>query len=533
MDGLMQAVSRDEAPRAGSQAANSFIATVYFKQATGLLDRGLYAEAEHYFSEVLKIWPDHAASLNNLGTSVWRQGRLKQAEELHRRALELNPDDYAILNNLGNVLWEQAQFDEAVEFYRAAVKLRPDSPEALMNFGVTLADFCELDQAFVYMRESLRLMPASVDCRLNLGNLYAMSGDYDSALACYDEALALRPDHPESRRNQSYIWLARGDFERGWAGYEWRLKCDKYRIVPVDTPRWCGEAIDGGSILLVSEQGLGDTLQFIRFAPEVKERVPRVTVACPAPLIRLLSQCAGVDLAVDWKGPLPACDVHIPLMSLPFALKTKLDAIPAEPYLSVDNATLEKWRPVVARALFPSGTARIARPHSPARPRKIGITWQGNQTNTVDRGRSFPIEHFAHIAAVPGVELISLQKGFGTEQLAALNGRFPITDLFGGKGAEDDQRDFLDTAALMTELDLVISPDSSVAHLAGGLGVPIWVALPAVPEWRWLIDRDDTPWYPSMRLFRQPSRGDWEGVFMQMADALLQMNAQKSTEAAA
>jgi tetratricopeptide (TPR) repeat protein len=507
----------------GSAVANSFIATVYFKQATTLLDHGQYAEAEAYYREALRIWPDHSASLNNLGTAVLRQGRIDEAEACHRRALELNPVDYAILNNLGNVLWEQGRLDDAVRYYRQAVELRPDSAEALMNFGVNLCDLGELEEALGYIRESLRLMPGSALCHLSLGNLFARQGKLDDALACYEQALRLRPDFPEVRRNRSYVWLNRGDFERGWAEYEWRLKCEKQRISPMNSPRWNGENLESQSILLVAEQGLGDTLQFIRFAQAVKQRSGQVTFACPAPLLRLVARCPGVDQVVDWKSPPPQHDIHVALMSLPAILGTTLASIPDKPYLSVDKPTIKQWRPIVARALS-RGTGR-AGDDAGSSPRafKVGVAWQGNRGNTVDRSRSFPLYHFAHVARVPGVRLISLQKGYGTEQLTELGGRFSIGELVDRENGEGDRRDFLDTAAVMTQLDLVVTADSAVAHLAGGLGVTVWLALPAVAEWRWLIDRDDSPWYPTMRLFRQTSPGDWDSVFKRMAQMLEQM----------
>jgi len=506
---------------ARSDVANSFIATVYFQQATSLLNRGLYAEAEAYFREVLRIWPDHGGALNNLGTAVWRQGRLQEAESRHRRALALKPDDFAILNNLGNVLWEQDRLDEALRYYREAVQLRPDSPEALMNLGVTLSDLGEFDEALTYIRESIRLQPAPADSHVNLGMTLARGGDLEEALACYEHALMLRPEFPEARRNRAYIWLARGDFERGWSEYEWRLKCPKLRTLPVDRPLWGGDDLEGRTILLHAEQGLGDTLQFIRFAPLVKERGGRVVVACPAPLLRLVVGCAGVDVVVDWMKPLPDCDLQAPLLSLPAILGTTLADLPGQvPYLTVDGRTVHDWRPVVERSLGHGKSGATNGRCNPARDFKIGIAWQGNRENKVDRWRSPPLTHFAHLAAVPGVRLISLQKGTGTEQVAELAGRFAVAELLHQDGSDEDQRDFLGTAAVMSQLDLVVTPETAVAHLAGGLGVRVWVALSTVGDWRWLIDREDSPWYPTMRLFRQTAPGDWESVFERMARAL-------------
>ena len=523
MPGLLQSPSGTEGVGpVGGNVANSFIATVYYKQATALLDRGLYDEAEGYFREVLRIWPDHPGALNNLGTAVCRQQRIPEAEEYHRRALVLDPNDHAILNNLGNVLWEQGRLDEAVRYYRQAIQLRPDSPKALMNFGVTLSDLGEFDEALQWIRESLRLQPDPPGSHVNLGNLLARQGDLDGAIACYEHALHVCPDFAEARRNRAYIWLTRGDFERGWPEHEWRLKCSELLLLTVNSPRWTGEDLGGRSILLIAEQGLGDTLQFIRFAPLVKERQGQVVVACPKPLIRVVARSPGVDRVVDWKSAVPACDVHASLLSLPAILGTTLANLPAEPYLSVDSGTVEKWRPIVARALRWRDRRETESVKKPDRVFKIGIAWQGNRGHKGDRWRSFPLTHFAHLAELPGVRLISLQKSDGSEQLAELTGRFPVADLTRRNKGHKDRRDFLDTAAVMTQLDLVVTPDSSLAHLAGSLGVRVWVPLSTVGEWRWLTDRDDSPWYPTLRLFRQTTFGDWESVFKRMADALRQ-----------
>jgi Flp pilus assembly protein TadD len=501
--------------------ARSYTARVYFGQATSLLNRGMLAEAESYFKEVLRIWPDHADSMNNLGTAVWRQGRLHEAEMYYRQARALAPDDFAVLNNLGNVFREQGRLTRAVRLHQKAVRLQPDSARALMNLGVTRSELGDFDQAVRLLRKSLRLDPDFADCQVNLGMTLARQGNLDAALLCYEEALRLRPDFPEPRRNRAYIWLARGDFARGWPEYEWRLKCPKFRTLPVNRPRWSGDDLAGRSILVHAEQGLGDTLQFIRFAPLLKNRGAHVAVACSELLLRLASRSPGVDLAVDWMSPLPDCDVQIPLLSLPSVLGTTLETLPSEiPYLSPDVQTVERWRPIVARAIGDHPNAESDALGKAHRIFKIGIAWQGSRGHPTDRWRSFPLEYFAHLAALPGVRLISLQKGDGAEQLAKLGGRFAVAELNAEAGESQGLRDFLDTGAVMSGLDLVVTPDSALAHLAGGIGVKVWVALSTVGEWRWLIDREDSPWYPTMRLFRQTSFGDWDGVFKSMALAL-------------
>jgi Flp pilus assembly protein TadD len=522
MEAAVPQPAEQEAPAPESAlAATSFTATVYFKQALQLLNGGYFADAETYFREVLRLWPDDAGTLNNLGTAVWRQERLHEAEGYYRRAQARKPDDFAILNNLGNVLWEQGRLEDALRSYQEAGALKPDSAAVLRNLGVTLSDLGRFDEALVATRESLRLEPDYADSHVNLGMTFARQGNQEEALSCYERAVEIRPDFPEARRNRAYIYLARGDFERGWPEYEWRLRCPKLRTLTVDRPRWNGESLDGRSILLHSEQGLGDSLQFIRFARSLKARSCRVVAACPAPLIRLVARCPGVDSVVDWTSSLPDCDVQAPLLSLPAILGTTLATLPAQmPYFGLDSRTVNDWRPVVERAVGSGAHRRSPGRRSRARVFKIGIAWQGNRANTVDRWRSFPLSHFAHLATLPGVRLISLQKGEGTEQLANLGGEFPVAELSHPDHGGDDRRDFLDTAAVMTQLDLVVTPETAVAHLAGSLGVRVWVALSSVGDWRWMIDRDDSPWYPTMRLFRQDSFGDWDGVFQRMAQTL-------------
>ena len=433
-----------------------------------------------------------------------------------------DPKDYAILNNLGNILWEQGRLDEAVRWFRPAVALRPDSAVALMNLGVTLSDLGAFDEALSFIRESLRLLPDSPSSHVNLGNTLARQGNLDAALACYEHALRIRPDFPEARRYRAYLWLARGDFERGWPEHEWRFKCTKPRLLAVESPRWTGDELNGRSILLVGEQGLGDVLQFIRFARLVKERGGHVVLACPEPLIRLADRCPGVDRVVDWNSTLPACDVHAHLMSLPLILGTTLENLPSRPYLSVETTTGLAWRPIVAQTLSRLGPPGLAEGRHTGRDFTIGIAWQGNRGNTIDRWRSFPLALFAHLAKLPGVRLISLQMGDGTEQVAELAGRFPVAELRQEDDGDDPRGDFADTAAVMSHLDLVVAPESAVAHLAGSLGRKVWVPLSTVGDWRWMLEREDSPWYPTMRLFRQSAPGDWETVFERMAGALSQ-----------
>jgi len=270
-------------------------------------------------------------------------------------------------------------------------------------------------------------------------------------------------------------------------------------------PLWSGEPLAGKTILLHIEQGIGDTIQFIRYASIIKRQGAAVILECPKPLFGLLEGCPGIDQLLGQREDLPAFDVHAPLLSVPGILKTSLETVPATiPYVFPRPTLVEQWQ---KRLLDLDGL-------------KIGISWQGNPKYRDDRFRSIPLRYFAPLAEIPGVCLISLQKGIGTEQLAAVRDLFPVTDF----AAELDERSgpFMDTAAVMKNLDLVITSDTAAAHLAGALGVPVWVALPSVPDWRWLLDRSDSPWYPTMRLFRQRERGNWQGVFEEIKEALCQ-----------
>jgi hypothetical protein len=299
------------------------------------------------------------------------------------------------------------------------------------------------------------------------------------------------------------------------------LKTDKHPGYRINRPFWNGEDIHDRTILLHTEQGFGDNLQLIRFAALVKKRAGFVLALCQTQLLKLIARCNGVDMAVDGSSFQPNCDVHAPFLSLPAILGTTLDTLPAAvPYLVTDKVLVDHWGVELAKATTVngddgalatdgSGLARCAKPYW------IGIAWQGNPAHRNDRWRSFRLAHFAAIAELPGVRLISLQTDHGLDQLQAADRRFPIIELPGRRC-----QDFMETAAIMTHLDLVITPDTALAHLAGGLGLRVWTGLSTVDEWRWLAGREDSPWYPTMRLFRQTTIGDWGDVFRRMADSL-------------
>jgi hypothetical protein len=346
---------------------------------------------------------------------------------------------------------------------------------------------------------------AFAEAHNSLGSALSAWGQIEDALAHYEIAIALKPDYVDAHWNRALVRLLQGDYERGWPDYEWRWRCRHWQRPNFAQPVWEGGSLEGKTILLYAEQGLGDTLQFIRYAPIVQARGARVILQCQAMLIPLLSRCAGLDEIVPLGSPPPAFDVWAALMTLPALVGTTLETIPAHvPYLRADPALAEHWR----------------RQLSTIDGFKVGIAWQGSTTHAWDRHRSVPLAAFEPLAQVPGVRLISLQKGAAVQQIHELAGRFAVIDL--GEQVDRTAGAFMDTAAILQSLDLVVSVDTAVAHLAGGLNVALWLALHHTPDWRWLRGRQDSPWYPSARLFRQPAPGDWAAVFAQMAEALLE-----------
>jgi len=514
--------ARSAAPgQARTQAEESDLATSYCNQAIRLSLQGRFAESEACARAALRLRPDNIDVLNELGVAVWRQGRAAEAEAIYLQACQIKPDDFRILTNLGLALYEQGRIDEAGELYRRTLRIQPDTFEAMMNLGVVLSDQGKFDEAMDWLQAAHRLRPDSADALQNLGLNLGRQGRGDEAINHFEQALRQQPDFPEVHRNLAYALLCRGDYERGWPEHEWRLKCHPHPGCRINRTFWNGDDFQGRTILLHAEQGFGDTLQFIRFAPLVKRRGGQVLVRCPAPLLQLVARCAGVDLAFDGSSYEPDCHVHAPLLSLPAVLGTTLATLPARvPYLVTDAVLVEHWRSELYRAIGIDGEASGADAAGssrsrPAKPFLIGIAWQGSPARRMDHWRSFPLTHFAPLAELPGVRLISLQTEHGLDQLDGSARRFPTTVLTGRRG-----RDFMETAAIMTHLDMVITPDTAVAHLAGGLGLRVWAGIGYMGDWRYPQGREDTPWYPTMRLFRQTTLGDWDSVFQRMTDAL-------------
>ncbi len=454
------------------------------------------------YRRALELKPDYAETYSNLGSALKDQGKLDEALACYGRALELRPDFVEVHSNLGLVLHEQSKLDEAVASYRRALEFSPNCVGVLSNLGNALRDLGQLDASVTCYRKALELNADFAEAHCNLGIALKDMGKFEDATSCFQRALELKSDYPEANFGLGIVYLLTGDFLRGWPKFEGRWRTKGFSRRSYTQPLWDGSQLAGKTILLYSEQGLGDTLQFIRYASIVKQFGCTVLVQCPASLRGLLEGLSGVDQWIDASKDLPSFDFHCPLMSLPGILKTSMDTIPASiPYVSARAPLVEKW------------TDRMKELEG----FKIGICWQGNRNFRDDQERSVPLKCFEPLAHIPGVCLINLQKGEGIEQLAPLQDAFSITDF--GDELDRESGPFLDTAAVMKNLDLVVTVDTVTGHLAGALAVPTWVALSKVPHWPWLLDRSDTPWYPTIRLFRKQD-ADWYPVFLKMAEAL-------------
>jgi tetratricopeptide (TPR) repeat protein len=467
-----------------------------------LAQRGRHDEAVAALEQALRLRPDYADACFNLGNALRELGRRDEAIARFQQALRLRPEHANAGNNLGLTLTEARRAEEAVEVLRGVVALQPRMKEGHNNLGLAYVELGRFAEAEACYQQALRLDPGYAEAHTNLGSACKEQGRLEEALACYQQALWLEPDSAVAHYNRALALLQRGDYERGWPEYEWRWQRRQARPQSFGQPRWDGGPLAGRTILLWREQGLGDTIQFVRYAALAAQQGGRVVVECPACLVPLLRTCSGIDELVAEKQSRPAFDVQAPLLSLPALLHTTLDSIPASiPYLWAEPERVAAW------------WGRLGE----GRAFRIGVVWQGNPYFRGDRHRSFPLASLAPLAAVAGVQLVSLQKEHGLEQLMAAPRRFPVTVL---EGLDALGGAFLDTAAVMRSLDLVVTADTAAAHVAGALGVPVWLALSRAPDWRWGLTAENTPWYPSMRLFRQSQLGDWRSVFERMAAQL-------------
>ncbi|MES2688703.1 MAG: tetratricopeptide repeat protein [Pseudomonadota bacterium] len=497
------------------QALDSFDAALKLKpdlpdalnrRGAALSALGRHTKALLSHEQALKLKPDFPDAHNNRGNALAKLNRFDEALQAYGHALAIKADHFDALNNRGNVLMFTGKYQEAVFSYDLAIQLVPNHVEALSNRANALRCLNRNDEALASCELALRLQPDNVGALMNRGAILRGINRTGEALACYEKVLVLAPGHADAHWHESLCRLLVGDFAQGWRKYEWRWKSTERNLAGRNfaQPLWTGEAsLQGKTILLHAEQGFGDSIQFARYAALVEARGGKVVLEMPAPLCRLMARLEGASTVWVSGEPLPDFDFHCPLLSLPLAFKTELQSIPSAPrYLTCDPALAEAWK------------AKLG----PRQKLRVGVAWSGNKDHKNNHNRSIALADFLQIASGPA-------QFFGLSWDLSLADRALLAKEGGIVQLGDDLADFADTAALISNLDLVISVDTSVAHLAGALGVPTWVLLPFSPDWRWLLHRTDSPWYPSVRLFRQPAVGDWASVLSHVASEIPAMAA--------
>jgi len=502
-----------------------------------LFEMGRYEESLATYDRSLAIRPDQVAALYNRVGTLHRLGRFEEAiasydralafspglveahanrgntlNALHRyadalasfdRALALRPDLIEALTNRGNALNGLKRYEEALASYDRAIACQPSHAGAHYNRGTTLHKMKHYQEALASFDRAIQLQPAYPEAFSNRGATLWELKRHDEALESYDRAIAIEPEFPEAHWNAASLSLLTGDFARGWAEYEWRWKYQIMALARRDfiQPLWRGEPIEGKTILLHSEQGLGDAIQFCRYVPLVAACGARVIIEIDGRLRHLMSSLDGAAQIISAGEALPEFDVHCPLLSLPRAFNTLLETIPsATPYLRASPELLTKW------------SVRLG----PKRGLRVGLIWSGNPAHHRDQARSIELSTLTPLLNADAT-FFSLQKDPRPADAAVLAGRRDVIRI------ADELGDFSDTAAVMEQLDLIISVDTSTVHLAGALGRPVWILLPYLPDWRWLLDRDTSPWYPTARLFRQNETRQWDTVIPRVQAALSEM----------
>ncbi len=455
-------------------------------------------EAIAAYGKALGLQPRHFQAYNNIADAFRLAGRLDESIAASRQAIAINAGFAEAYNALGLALTAAKRLDEAVAVLRRAVEIKPDFVGAHNNLGAALYQARRMDEAIAAYRRALELEADRPEVLSNLGLALCASGKNEEAMAVYREAIHLKDDYAEAHYYLGISLLLEGEFEEGWREneYRWLIKDARSRPRKCNQPMWGGEDLNGRTILLDAEQGFGDVIQFARYVPEVAKRGGRVILMCYAELVRLLQGMAGVEQICS-RNPPPAFDVHCPLVSLPGVMGTRLDSIPAEiPYLKADAAISEAW----GEKIGPRGDRM-----------RVGLVWAGQPSHNRDMERSILLSQFGPLAESGAALFYSLQKGEAAAQASDPPAGMELIDF------SADLRDFSETAGLISQLDLVVTVDTAVAHLAGAMGKAVWVLLARLGDWRWLLDREDSPWYPTMRLFRQSVAGDWEDVVRRVA----------------
>ena len=434
------------------------------------------------------------------GLIFQRSGRLRKAESAYREALKADPENADALHLLGTIAFQAGKYEPAVALIQRAIRINPNNANYYSNCGPALRSLNRYEEAIACYHSAIALAPDHPQAWYNLGKTYFDSRKPAEALAAYTRQLDLNPEHSSARWNRSLANLLLGNLTEGWREYEFRWTAtaasSAKRIFAA--PQWSGEPLVGKTLFIHAEQGLGDTIQFCRYAALAADRGARVSVECQPELLGLLRSISQISTLVRPGETLPAFDFQIPMMSLPMAFETSLENIPSTtPYLHPDSARALIWK------------SRLEKLGS---PQNIGLVWAGGEKHPSNEKRSMHLSQFAPLAELTGISWISLQKGSPSAQLAQAS--FPILDW------TSELHDFSDTASLIQALDCVVTVDTAVAHLAGALGKPVWILLPFLPDFRWLLDRGDSPWYPTARLIRQTCQGDWRAAVQVLCSTL-------------
>lgn len=515
------------------------------KRASELFTTQQYEEAIAFYKQALALNPTSAEIYFNLGQALYYSKQYPEALHAYKKAVQYKPNHYRAFMQLGKIMIDVNQPDDAIEPLKRSLILEPRNGDTRILLARVYNDKHLFNQAIEIIEEGLQVEPDHINLRFELANTYNLVNRLDESLEIYryldrlipnnpsilyniaftlkkfgllaesipyyNRVLAIQPEHAEAIFSRGLAYLVIGDFEQGWKGYEWRYsRPSQGSLRSYTEPRWDGSDLQGKTILIHAEQGLGDTFQFIRYAKLVKEKNGFVIAAVQKPLVTIMKRCKHIDQVIALDETPPHFDVHSPIMSLPYVLKTRVDTVPNEiPYLYADEKLVAEWAEKLAQDTnF-----------------KIGICWQGNDSYATPLLRATVAQKSVHprefepICSIPGVSVYSLQKTTGTDQLNDLPATMNIIT-FDGDFDQSNGR-FMDTAAVIRNLDLVITVDTSISHFSAGLGIPTWVMLPNPADWRWMMNRTDSPWYPKiLRLFKQPTPGDWETMILEVAREL-------------
>jgi Flp pilus assembly protein TadD len=500
---------------------------------------GNLKKAVRYYRKALALSPDHINAHVNLALCLVDDGAPDLARAHAQEAVTINGSDVSAWDALASIEERAGNYEKAIAILEKCEEILPDHPDVLLHLGCACSLAKRYDLAEVKLRRALQLRPGFVEAMATLSHVYFESGNLDAAEDCLIEALHLRPEMRElyinlanvrlgQCRNEEGIecfkralsmkpdsasthfvlgmaYLVTGDFANGWKEYVWRWKTEKYspKLTFLAAPEWQGEPLAGKTLFVHAEQGIGDTLQFVRYLSMLQEQGCKIVLEVQPLLKRLISRLKGIDALIECGEPLPSMDFHVPLLNIPGIIGTDICNIPRDvPYLSVDVGARDVWQKRLDT--LPPGL-------------NVGIVWAGSPTHDNDRNRSMRLSQFAPFAKLDGINWISLQKGGAGAQVNSASQQLVTIDW------TTDIHDFEDSAALIECLDLVISVDTSAVHLAGALNKPVWAMIPFAPDWRWLLDRTDSPWYPSLRLFRQKHRGNWDTVIAEVVQALKEL----------